>query len=103
MVSARGRLRAARRTEGSAHMSEASRGGHDSRFGQDPQASVGQRAPAAGAGPEVRGVAGAAEAGVAGPDAGGAGGIPGAGGAGPLPGGAGSAAGADGAGAGPAA
>ena len=41
---ARGRLREARRTEGSAHMSEAPHGGHDSRPGENPQASVGQRA-----------------------------------------------------------
>ena len=42
---ARGRLRAARRTEGSAHISEAPRGGQDSRPGEDPQAGAGRQAP----------------------------------------------------------
>src|SRR5215472_7274212 len=45
MVPALGRLRAARRTEGSAHMSEARRGGYDSRSGEDPQVGDGQPAP----------------------------------------------------------
>src|SRR5207253_512588 len=79
-------------------MSEASRGGHDSRFGEDPQASAGQRAPAAGAGPGVREAGGAAEAGGTGRVAGGAGGAAEAGGTGRVAGGAGGAAEAGGAG-----